>query len=80
MTCRELVDFLMEYLDGELPADQRDIFESHVGECPPCEAYLDTYKQTIRLGKGVCSEPDGAAPEDVPEQLIQAILAARPRN
>ena len=42
MTCRELVDFLMEYLDGALPEDSLRVFEEHVGFCPPCKAYLDT--------------------------------------
>ncbi len=48
MTCRELVDFLMEYLEDELPGDSRRVFEAHLGECPPCQAYLDTYKEAIR--------------------------------
>ena len=76
MNCREFVDFLMEYLDGDLDADAREIFEAHMVECPPCEVYLDTYRETIRLGKCIC-EPDGSLPEDVPEELVQAILAAR---
>ena len=77
MTCRELVDFLMEYLEGDLPEDTRSVFEEHVGFCPPCKAYLDTYRVTVTLGQGVCGDPEGPVPDDVPEQLVQAILAAR---
>jgi anti-sigma factor RsiW len=80
MTCRELVDFLMEYLDGELPEDSRRVFEEHVGFCPPCKAYLDTYRDAVALGQGVCADPEGPVPVDVPERLVQAILAARPRS
>ena len=76
MNCREFVDFLMEYLDGDLDADVRGVFEEHMVECPPCEVYLDTYRGTIRVGKGIC-EPDGSLPGEVPEELVQAILAAR---
>ena len=76
MNCREFVDFLMRYLDGQLDAAALEIFEEHMRECPPCEVYLDTYRETIRLGKYVC-EPDGSTPEDVPEELVQAILSAR---
>ncbi len=76
-TCRELVEFLMDYLEEELPQGQRDEFERHLQACPPCIAYLKTYKETVQLGKTVCREPDGPVPDDVPEQLVQAILAAR---
>ena len=76
MNCREFVDFLMEYLDGELARDAREVFEEHMEACPPCEVYLDTYRETTRLGKCIC-EPDGSLPQDVPEELVQAILAAR---
>ena len=57
-------------------ASQAAVFQEHMRECPPCEVYLDTYQETIRLGKCIC-EPDGSMPADVPEELVQAILAAR---
>jgi len=77
MTCQELVDFLMAYLDGELPAEQRGVFEEHVRMCPPCEAYLVTYQEAVKLGKAVCDADSEDLPADVPEPLIAAILAAR---
>ena len=75
MTCQEFVDFLMAYLDDELEADVRTVFEEHVRACPPCVAYLDTYRETVRLGRTLCEGDD--LPEDVPEQLVQSILASR---
>ena len=79
MTCRELVDFLMAYLDDELDAAQRGAFEQHVEACPPCIAYLETYRRTVELGRSICDDPDldGPVPEDVPDELVAAILAAR---
>lgn len=77
MTCQEFVDFIMAYLDEELPGDQRRVFEGHLNECPECLAYLDSYRETVALGKRVCQIPEGPLPEDVPERLLQAILAAR---
>lgn len=76
MRCREFVDFLMSYLDGELEPEPARVFEEHMRLCPPCMTFLDTYKDTIRLGKFACRE-EGPPPEEVPEALIQAILAAR---
>jgi anti-sigma factor RsiW len=77
VNCRDFVGFLMSYLDGELSDPQRLVFEQHMGDCPGCVTYLDTYRETVRLGRAICSEPEGALPDDVPEQLVRAILAAR---
>ena len=78
MTCREFVDFLMDYLDQSLPTAQREIFEGHFVECPGCVTYLETYRETLRLEKTLCGDdPDAPVPEDVPEGLVAAILAAR---
>ena len=77
LTCREFADFLMAYLDEELADVQRDEFEQHIELCPPCVHYLATYAETVRLGKECCADGDGPPPEDAPETLVQAILAAR---
>jgi predicted anti-sigma-YlaC factor YlaD len=73
MSCREFVEFLMSYLDGELAADSHRVFEEHMQLCPPCVSFLDTYRDSIRLGKFACQQQQ----QEVPEVLIQAILAAR---
>ena len=75
MTCQEIIEFLMRYLDGELPADQAASFQEHLGDCPACVDYLKTYREAIRLGREACA--GGADCSQVPEELIQAILAAR---
>jgi len=79
MTCRELVDFLMEYLAGTLPNAERARFDAHLSECPDCVAYLRTYRDTVKLGKAVFTEPDSPVPPEVPDDLVEAILAARPK-
>jgi anti-sigma factor RsiW len=76
MTCREFVEFLMAYLDRELEARQRDVFEGHMRQCPACVAYLDTYRTTVALGAEL-GDPDSPVPEEVPDELVRAILAAR---
>jgi anti-sigma factor RsiW len=77
MTCRDLVEFLMDYLSGELPTSQRMAFDEHLGECPECVAYLKSYEETVQLGKDVLKQPDKPVPDEVPEELVRAILAAR---
>ena len=77
ITCRELIDFIASYRDNELTLDQRFEFERHLSVCPSCVAYLETYEQTIAMAKTSGDEP---VSEDVPESLVQAILAARKRT
>lgn len=76
--CREVLEFLWAYVAGELPPERVHEFDRHLSRCDSCVAYLDSYRKTIELSRGsfreeVC-EP---AAEDMPEDLIQAVLAAR---
>jgi anti-sigma factor RsiW len=75
MTCRELVEFLDDYIAGELPRAQKQIFEEHLAECEDCENYLGSYKTAISLSKA--ASKDDAVPADVPDKLVRAVLAAR---
>lgn len=77
MTCKELIDFLMDYVDGELPAGEARRFDQHLDACPQCAAYLASYRETVRLGKMICHPEEGELPPDIPEDLVEAILAAR---
>jgi len=72
ITCRELISFLLEYLDGTLAAEEMDRFERHLALCDSCVAYLHTYQSTIRMEKLVSFE-DAA----VPEELVRAVVASR---
>jgi anti-sigma factor RsiW len=79
MTCQEVLDFLMAYLDGELTPDQHHEFERHLNVCPSCVNYLNSYRATVALGKAVMGAPGEPAAGSVPEGLIRAIRQARSR-
>lgn len=79
MTCRELIDVLMEYLDGGLPAEQRRVLERHLSVCSACRDYLHTYEEAIRMGRAsLCEHGDGGdpIPGEVPQELVEAVMAA----
>ena len=78
-TCRELEEFITDYLDGTIPRRQRIVFRFHLAFCRECRDYLSSYEQAIALGKAVFQHPDEAVPEQIPEDLVRAILAARQR-
>ena len=72
ITCQDFEAFIIDYLEGGLSDRQRFVFELHIKMCRECRDYLAAYQQARELGKAL-SIDDGDAPED----LIQAILAAR---
>jgi anti-sigma factor RsiW len=79
MTCRELADFIMDYLSGELPGDVRASFEEHLSVCPNCVSYLATYKATVELSRIAFDEHAADEALQVPEELVRAIVDARKR-
>ena len=77
ITCRTFVEFLMDYLSGDLPDTQRDQFDHHLAACVACVAYMKTYSATVELGKAAFDDLDANVPDDVPADLLKAVLAAR---
>ncbi len=77
ITCREFEEFVLSYLDGELPARQARIFAWHLRICRECREYLAAYRRTIELGEAVLGPAHEAVPEDVPEDLVRAVLDSR---
>ncbi|MFM9996866.1 MAG: anti-sigma factor family protein [Phycisphaerales bacterium] len=77
ISCRELSEFLMDYVDGALPPDRQREFDRHLAVCPSCVVYLDSYKATIRLGKDAFAATDEPATRVAPEGLVRAVREAR---
>ena len=77
LSCREFVGFVMDYLSCELSDASRAEFDRHMQDCPNCVRYLESYKTTVALGRTAFDCTDDEVPKDVPEELIQAILAAQ---
>lgn len=77
MNCKEIIEFLMDYIEDELPEHVKACFDMHLQTCPPCVDYIKTYRDTILLAKRCCTENPACQCDEVPEPLIQAILAAR---
>ena len=77
MTCREFVEFLWRYTSDELSPEERATFDRHLAACQHCVKYLQSYQETIQIGKKALAESDDPVPAEVPENLVKAILAAR---
>ena len=77
ITCRQFEDFVITYLEGDLPRRQEIVFELHLKVCRECRDYLAAYQRTIEVSKRAFEEPDQPIPDEVLEDLVKAILAAR---
>jgi len=74
-SCKHVADFLSDYIEGELPEDERVVFEGHLQMCPPCVDYMRSLETTIRAGHELCG--DDCPP--IPDELVRAILESRRR-
>ncbi len=73
-SCKHCIEFLMAYLDGELPERERAAFDAHMALCPPCREYLKSYVASVRLCE---SQRRTSGSAKMPEEMVRAILAAR---
>jgi anti-sigma factor RsiW len=73
ITCRDLYGFLDDYLAGALDLPTRLAFQAHLVICSACRRYLHSYEATLAAAKSA----EAAPLEAPPEELVQAILAAR---
>jgi predicted anti-sigma-YlaC factor YlaD len=77
MNCIEALEVLSDYLAGELPIRQLLVLDEHLSECDACREYLRSFEHTIRLGKAAWQESKAEALYEMPESLVEAILASR---
>lgn len=75
MTCKEVISFMMAYLDRELPDEARAEFDAHLNVCRSCRDFMSNYRRTVELGKEAFSDPAAPAAGTVPPDLIKAIKA-----
>lgn len=77
MNCRELIEYLSEYIDGGLDPHTRARFDEHLAECEDCAAYLDSYRAMLRMLKFSRHDNSSLTSATIPTSLRAVILAAR---
>ncbi|MDP6342587.1 MAG: zf-HC2 domain-containing protein [Alphaproteobacteria bacterium] len=77
ITCEALEDFILAYLEDDLPRKQRLVFEMHLKVCRECRDYLRAYRAAMDLAKQGLEAESQVLPEEVPQDLIDAVVAAR---
>lgn len=78
ISCDVFEAFVLDYLEGELPAAKRRVFERHLKMCRECRDYLSAYQASLDLAKRGMKEAEKRIDlADVPEDLVKAVIAAR---
>ena len=71
--CRQIADLLGDYLDGTLPKSTRELLEWHIEGCPPCVAFVNTYRGTINAATKL---REVQVPSELKKRLL-AVLRSR---
>jgi anti-sigma factor RsiW len=69
ITCRQLIEFLIDYVSGEMHPDHRALVDKHLRGCPPCVSYVETYQLTIKMTRQLPCAP-------IPDGLRERLLAS----
>jgi anti-sigma factor RsiW len=64
--CKDSINLLLEFLDGEMSAEEAQHLKEHLRGCSPCVDFLRTYRAT----PGLCKKALAAKmPTEVSEKL-----------
>ena len=55
--CSEVLELLVEYVDGGLDESQRHQVEDHLAACDVCERFGDEYATLVRRIRGKAAPP-----------------------
>ena len=69
--CKECLDMLSDYLDGDLDPQTSADLDEHFQDCPPCIAFLNTFKTSTNLCREALRQVD--VPEIVQSKMKEFI-------
>ncbi len=73
--CKDSIDYLLHFLDGELPAEEAAQLQEHLKGCPPCIDFLRQYRATPTLCKRALARK---IPTEVADRLTAFLRAKIP--
>jgi hypothetical protein len=74
LECRQIADLLGDYFDGSLPRETRELIDFHIDGCPPCVAFLNTYKGTMDATQRL---PDVPIPAELKQRLLTVLKSSK---
>lgn len=79
LTCQQVDGFLFDFHEGKLSYGEQLKFKLHLSLCRECQAYLKSYKNTIRITQcgDFYNKSTAKNIDTVPEELVKIILKSR---
>lgn len=74
ISCHQLIEFCLDYVEGSLPGDEQTRFRRHLAQCPDCVTFFETYRRTPELSRDALS---AQIPPSVKESVRSYLLARR---
>jgi len=76
MDCQEFIDRIDDHIDPSSPEALPAEFDQHLGACPYCADYVDSYREAARLLRGsLCTQPEAMLPEALTHQVLRVLGA-----
>ena len=67
LACRDAVELVSDYLDGNLSRRDRRRLEKHLAACDGCQAYLEQVRATVAASGRV-------GPEDLSDDVVEGLV------
>jgi len=72
MTCKDAIELFSDYLEAAVDAEALARLEEHLRDCPPCVAYLNTFRRSRELAREASQVE---MPPELKRRLRQFLLA-----
>jgi anti-sigma factor RsiW len=66
ISCQDVVEFCLDFLDGALPEEERGRFTRHLSVCSDCVTFFETYRRTPEVSRQ-------AMAMEMPAQVKEAV-------
>jgi len=75
--CKEILDILSDYVDGELTEGQCGQIQEHLKDCSRCREFVETFRESLELAHNLDKE---LPPKNVCESVLQALKKVRDQS
>ena len=71
ISCQDVVEFCLDYLEDALPEEERTRFRSHLLACGECVAFFETYRRTPEISRGALASEMPAPIKDAVRSYLR---------
>ena len=77
LSCEKVNQFIIDYLEHQLPEKTRTKFEAHIAKCKKCRTYFEQYNHTVTV---VNEDGQLEVPEDLAKLTMEFLREHLPQE